>query len=177
MSFVAPFVRLALIPLAAVAAAVVWKAQRIRARHRRFAAAPSLASPASLPLFEAQRALYHGTAFQDGTALLIRVWRDPCVCDVTCTAEALFLFREQREATLAIPLDAVDEVALHRAHAVLAGKDLPMLRLRWTRGGENLVTNLSLRGGMSSLEGLRRIIHLRQGNVEAQLRPLLEKQP
>jgi hypothetical protein len=177
MSLMAPLVCLALIPLAAVAAAVVWKAQRIKARHRRFAAAPSPASAASVPLFEAQRALYHGTGFQDGTALLIRAWRDPCVCDVTCTAEALFLVRQQREAMLAIPLDAVDEAALHRSHARLAGKDLPMLRLRWTRGGEKLVTNLSLRGGMSSLEVLRRIIHLRQGNVEAQLRPLIERQP
>jgi hypothetical protein len=52
-----------------------------------------------------------------------------------------------------------------------------MLRLRWTRGGEKLETQISLRGGMASLEALRREIHLRQGNIAAQLQPFLEKQP
>jgi len=52
-----------------------------------------------------------------------------------------------------------------------------MLRLRWRRGGEQLETALSLRGGMASLEALRREIHLRQGDVARQLAPLLQKAP
>ncbi len=38
-------------------------------------------------------------------------------------------------------------------------------------------TKLSLRGGMASLEALRREIHLRQENVAEQLAPLLERTP
>jgi len=49
----------------------------------------------------------------------------------------------------------------------LAGKELPMLKLRWRRGGEPLETQLSLRGGMAQLEKLRREIHLRQGQGSA----------
>jgi hypothetical protein len=71
----------------------------------------------------------------------------------------------------------VTEAALHRQFAPIAGKDLPMLRLRWSRGGEQLQTDLSLRGGVASLEALRREIHLRQGNVAAQLAPLLDRPP
>jgi hypothetical protein len=126
-------------------------------------------------LVEGTRALYHGTRFLDGTALLIPAWRDACVCDLWCTAEALFVQREAQGALLSIPLAQIDEAALHRAFAALAGKELPMLRLRWHRGGEQLETAVSLRGGMASLESLRREIHLRQGNIAAQLRPFLEK--
>ena len=46
-----------------------------------------------------------------------------------------------------------------------------------TVDGEKLETQISLRGGMASLEALRREIHLRQGNIAAQLQPFLEKQP
>lgn len=66
---------------------------------------------------------------------------------------------------------------MHRAFAPIAGKDLPMLRLRWRRGGEALQTDLSLRGGMPSLEALRREIHLRQKNLAALLAPLLQRPP
>jgi hypothetical protein len=160
------------------AAAVVIKARRIKARHVRFAGAgPAPGDAAAARVFESERALYHGTRFQDGTALLISAWRDECVCDLFCTAEALFVQREAEGALLSIPLTAIDEAALHRAPAALAGKELPMLRLRWTRGGEKLETQISLRGGMASLEALRREIHLRQGNIAAQLQPFLEKQP
>ena len=166
------------IPAVSAAGALLWNARRIRQRHLRFAKAPQPALDAGAErLVDATRALYHGTHFLDGAALLIPAWRDACVCDLWCTAEALFVQREGQGALLSIPLTSVDEAALHRAQAALAGKELPMLRLRWHRGGEALETDVSLRGGMASLESLRREIHLRQGNIAAQLKPFLEKQP
>ena len=162
----------------ALFALVSARALRIKARHLRFANEPQPApDDSAAPIYESARALYHGTRFRDGTALLIPAWQKPCVCDLALTPDALFLQREAQGARLAIALAAIEEAALHRAYAPLAEKDLPMLRLRWTRGGEKLETELSLRGGMASLETLRREIHLRQGNVEEQLRPFLEKQP
>ncbi len=158
-----------------VAGALFLQARRIKARHLRFSAAPGPeASPEGTRLVDAPRALYHGTRFADGTALLVPDWKEPCVCDLWCTGEALFIQREGPGALLVIGLRSIEEAALHRAFAELAGKDLPMLRLRWNRGGESLLTELSLRGGMASLETLRREIHLRQGNVAAQLKPFLE---
>ena len=161
--------------IASVAGALLFGVRRIKARHRRFAAAaaPGL-DPEATRLVDAPRALYHGTAFADGTALLIAVWKEACVCDLWCTDAALFLRREGPGALLAIPLSSIEDAALHRAFAPLAGKDLPMLRLRWVRGGEALVTELSLRGGMASLETLRREIHLRQKDV---VKTLLERIP
>ena len=162
----------------ALAAFVAARALSIKARHRRFANERQPApDDSSAALYDSARALYHGTRFRDGTALLIPAWREACVCDLSLTAEALFLQREAQGALLAIALRAIEEASLHRAYAPLAQKELPMLRLRWTRGGEKLETELSLRGGIASLETLRREIHLRQGNVEEQLRPFLEKQP
>ena len=165
-----------------VAGALLFQARRIRARHRRFLTAPPpAASPEGTRLVDAPLALYHGTRFADGTTLLSPPWKDACVCDLFCTGEALFLQREAGEsgpgALLCIELGSVDEAALHRAHAPLAGKELPMLRLRWKRGGESLETELSLRGGSASLETLRREIHLRQGNIAAQLAPFFERTP
>jgi hypothetical protein len=161
-----------------VAGALLFQARKIKARHLRFFRAPPPAAPPDgTRLVDAPRALYHGTVFADGTALLLRDWKEPCVGDLWCTAEALFLQREGPGALLAIELRAVDEATLHRAFAPLAEKELPMLRLRWHRGGEELQTDLSLRGGMASLETLRREIHLRQGNVAAQLAPLLARMP
>ena len=153
-------------------------AGRIRARHRRFlrASAPEPRAGDDRILDQPQ-ALYHGTRFTDGIALLAPAWKAPCVADVWCTAEALFIRREGQGATLSVAHSEVTEAALHRQFAPIAGKDLPMLRLRWSRGGEQLQTDLSLRGGVASLEALRREIHLRQGNVAAQLAPLLERPP
>jgi hypothetical protein len=150
-------------------------ARRIRARHRRFFAAAPRASPEGTRLVDAPRALYHGTSFADGVALLLPEWRDACVCDLWCTEEGIFIQREGPGALLIIALASVEDASLHRAFAPLAGKDLPMLRLRWTRGGERLQTDLSLRGGMASLETLRREIHLRQKNIAEKLAPLLER--
>ncbi len=155
-----------------VAGALLFLARRIKARHRRFAAAAPSADPDATRLVDAPRALYHGTRFADGGALLIAAWKDACVCDLWCTEEALFLRREAQGALLAIPLASIEDAALHRAFAPIAGKDLPMLRLRWVRGGEALLTELSLRGGMASLETLRREIHLRQKDVA---RSILER--
>lgn len=161
-----------------VAGALLLQARKIKARHRRFAAAGApQASPDGTRLVDAPRALYHGTRFADGVTLLFPEWKEECVCDLFCTEDALFMQRESQGELLAIPLRSIDEAALHRAHAPLAGKELPMLRLRWTRGGERLVTELSLRGGAASLETLRREIHLRQGNIAAQLAPLLSRTP
>ena len=165
--------------LAAVLAAGALRfARRIRARHRRFLSAPvPAASPDAMHIVDHSRALYHGTRFADGVAVLAPAWKEPSVCDLFCTAEALFLQREGQGALLVIGFAEVAEAALHRAFAPIAGKDLPMLRLRWRRGGELLETGLSLRGGMAELETLRREIHLRQENVEEQLAPLLNRTP
>ena len=157
---------------------VVWKARRLRARHRRLFAAPLPALQAGGErLVDAPRALYHGTRFADGTALLAQAWAAECVGDLFCTQEALFLQREEQGALLSIPLAWVNEVSLVRDHAPLAEKELPMLRLRWTRGGEALQSHFSLRGGMASLERLRREIHLRQADVGARLKPFLDQAP
>lgn len=152
-------------------------AARLRARHRRFLQAAPPAAPDAERIVDQPQALYHGTRFADGSALLARAWKEPCVCDVWCTAQALFIRREAQGPLLAIAHQEIGDAALHRAFAPIAEKDLPMLKLRWSRGGETLVTELSLRGGMESLEALRREIHLRQANVKEQLAPLLEKTP
>ena len=153
-------------------------AARLRARHRRFLDAPLPKAPADgLRILDQPQALYHGTRFADGAALLAPAWKAPCVCDVWCTEAALFIRREGREAVLSIGHAEVVEAALQRGYAPIAEKELPMMRLRWRRGGETMATELSLRGGMASLEALRREIHLRQGNVAEQLAPLLERTP
>jgi hypothetical protein len=153
-------------------------AARLRARHQRFLrAAPPAAAADAERIVDQPQALYHGTKFADGASLLAQAWRDPCVCDVWCTQEALFIRREGQGALLTIAHAEVAEAALHRAFATIAGKDLPMLRLRWQRGGESMATELSLRGGMASLEALRKEIHLRQGDVKERLAPLLDRTP
>ena len=161
-----------------LAAGVVSFAARIRGRHRRFLQAQPPPAPADAPrLIDQPQALYHGTRFADGTALLASAWKEPCVCDVWCTAEALFIRRESQGPLLWVAHGEVIEAALRRAFAPIAGKELPMLALRWRRGGELMATDLSLRGGIASLEALRREIHLRQGNVAEQLAPLLARTP
>ncbi len=161
-----------------LAAGVLSFAARLRSRHRRFlGAAPPSAAPDAERIIDQPQALYHGTRFADGSALLARSWKEPCVCDVWCTGQALFILREGQAALLSIAHEEIAEAALHRAFAQIAGKDLPMLRLRWRRGGESMVTELSLRGGMASLEALRREIHLRQSNVAEQLAPVLTRTP
>lgn len=163
---------------AVVAAGALRFAGRIRARHRRFLGTPAPAAAADATrVVDHPRALYHGTRFADGVALLAPAWKEPCVCDLWCTADALFLQREGQGALLVVGLAEIAEAALHRAFAPIAGKDLPMLRLRWRRGGELLQTDLSLRGGIAELETLRREIHLRQGNIQEQLAPLLNRTP
>jgi len=66
-----------------------------------------------------------------------------------------------------------------RAHAELAGKDLPMVRIRFRRGGQVLMSDFSLRGGLANLERLRREVHLRQGTHDALavLGELLAREP
>jgi hypothetical protein len=163
---------------AVLAGSTLLVAARLRRRHRRFlAAAPGHLAPGTTPVVSQARALYHGTRFADGFAVLAPAWKDPCVCDLWCTESGLFVRREGSGALLAIALSEVREAALRRAFAPIAGKDLPMLRLRWRRGGELMETDFSVRGGIAELETLRREIHLRQGNVAEQLAPLLNRPP
>ncbi|HET9754642.1 MAG TPA: hypothetical protein VFP52_16845 [Myxococcales bacterium] len=158
---------------AVLAGSVVFIGARLRRRHQRFLAAVPHLDPEGSPVLSQPRALYHGTRFADGFALGAPAWKDPCVCDLWCTEAGLFVRREGGGALLCIAFSEVGEAALHRAFAPIAGKDLPMLRLRWRRGGESMETDLSVRGGMAGLESLRREIHLRQGNIAEQLAPLL----
>src|SRR4051812_37571660 len=109
-------------------------AVRIRARHRDFLrAAGPVPRPEDERILDQPQALYHGTRFADGVALLVRAWKEPCVSDVWCTADALFIRREGQGAVLSIAHAEVSEAALHRAFASIAGKELPMLRVRWKR--------------------------------------------
>lgn len=164
--------------VALVAAGALSFAVRLRARHRRFlgASAPTVSFDAAR-IIDQPQSLYHGTRFADGTAVLAPTWKEPCVCDVWCTESALFIRREGLSSVLAIAHTEVSEAALHRAFAPIAEKELPMMRLRWRRGGELLETDLSLRGGMASLEALRREIHLRQGDVGERLATFLKTEP
>jgi hypothetical protein len=166
--------------VAVAAAAVVLRARRLKVRHRAFFAAslPPL-DPGRERLVDAPRALYHGTNFADGTRLLAPSWAEACVGDLFCTDQALFLRREGSGELLAVPLVWIVDASIVRAFAPLAGKDLPMLHVRWKRGGEELITDFSLVGGMANLEKLRREIHLRQGHGSAleALLPLLSRTP
>ena len=157
---------------AAIGLVVLWKASKLKRRHRGFLGAPlPVLDPGADVLVDAPRALYHGTRFADGAPLLETMWAEGCVADLRCTVQAIVLKREAvgpaagRE--LVLPLAWIEDAALGRGHAELAGKELPMLKLRWKRGGESLETQLSLRGGMAQLEKLRREIHLRQGQGSA----------
>jgi hypothetical protein len=167
--------------LGACASLFVWlRARRIRARHRAAFGAPLPALDAARErLVDAPLALYHGTRFADGTPVLAPRWGEACVGDLWCTDEAVFLQREAGGGRLAWPLAWIEDAALVRGHAALARKDLPMLRLRFRRGGETLVSDFSLRGGMANLEKLRREVHLRQGTdgALAALGALLTKEP
>jgi hypothetical protein len=165
---------------AAVVVFVVLRARRLRRRHRAaFGAAPPALDPDRERLLDAPRALYHGTRFADGAAVLAPRWAEPCVGDLWCTDEAIFLRREAGGGRLSWPLRWIEDASLFRAHAELAGKDLPMLRIRFRRGGEELVSDFSLPGGMANLEKLRREVHLRQGTHDAlgALGELLSREP
>ena len=164
----------------AAAILVVLFAVRLRKRHRAaFAAALPALDPGRERLLDAPRALYHGTRFGDGSAVLAPRWAEPCVGDLWCTDEAIFLQREAGGGRLCWPLQWIDDASLLRARAELAGKELPMLRIRFRRGGEALVSDFSLRGGRASLEKLRREVHLRQGThgALAALGELLAREP
>jgi hypothetical protein len=165
----------------ALALLALGRARAIKARHLRFAGEPlPRLDPAAERILDAPRGLLQGTRFADGQRLLSAAYAEPCVADIYCTGQAVFIRREQAGAaggkTVAIPLAWVGDAELHRGYAALAGRELPMLRIRWKRGGEELATELSLRGGMAELERLRREIHLRQGGGDmlAQLRKYID---
>jgi len=157
--------------LLALAGAVLWRARGLKRRHRAVLGAPlPPLDPGAQTLFASESALHHGTRFADGAAFL--AWA-PGVVDLSCTAQALFV------GTLVVPLDFIEDVALVRDRAAMVDRELPMLRVRWRRGGEALVTDLSLKGGMAQLERLRRELHLRQGggDMAARLSRWLEAPP
>ncbi len=180
---------LAILCIAGALFFVLRRARAIKRRHLRVLQArlPSLDElGAQGPrLFQSEAALYHGTRFADGAAFLGPALRAPCVGELFCGERALFLRREpgapllEQQPLLCWPLASIEEASLHRGYAPLAGKELPLLRLRWRQGGELLQSELSLRGGMEQLEKLRREIHLRQSRGEAlvQLGRLLQKEP
>lgn len=162
------------------AVAIFARARRIRSRHRAVFAVDLPPLDASRErLVDAPRALYHGTRFADGTTLLSPRWRDPCVGDLWCTDQAIFFDREAGGGRLLWPLAWIDDASLVRGHADLVSRDLPMLRVRFHRGGQALLSDFSLRGGMANLEKLRREVHLRQGTQNAleALGELLTKEP
>ncbi|HXN82646.1 MAG TPA: hypothetical protein VN883_09200 [Myxococcales bacterium] len=168
--------------VAAALSFLIARARAIKGRHlRMFGAGVPPLDPDAERLVDAPRALYHGTRFADGQRVLAPSLGEACVADLFCTGQALFLRREQAGPEggklIALPLAWVFDASLHRAHAPLAGKELPMLRVRWKRGGEELVSEVSLRGGMAQLERLRREIHLRQPEALERLRRFLEAQP
>jgi hypothetical protein len=169
----------AAVALAAVLV-VLLHAGRLRARHRAVFGAelPPLAADGER-LVDAPRALYHGTRFADGSPVIPERWQRPAVGDLWCTDQAIFFEREAGGGRLSWPLPWVEDASIVRDHAVLANKSLPMLRLRFRRGGESLVSDFSLRGGVANLERLRREVHLRQGtqNALAALGELLAKEP
>ena len=175
---------LAILPIAGARCVALWKARGLRLRHQRVLAQEVPADdPQAERLVEAAAALYHGTRFdgpEAGGELLLPAWRTPCVGDLWCTPRGIYLRREAGGAeggrVLGWPMEWIEEAALVRAFAPLAGKELPALRLRYRRGGCALVSLLSLRGGMASLAKLRREIHLRQqqGSALEQLRRFVE---
>lgn len=169
---------LAVCGLAGALVFVLARARRLKARHLRAFGKPAPPPPPGKErIFESARALYHGTRFAGGERVLVTAWGEPAVADLFCTEDAVFLQREAEGGLLFIPLRDVQDAELHRAFAKLAGKELPMLRLRWVRGGELLETELSLQGGMANLETLRRQVHLRQANVVEQVLALYRRPP
>lgn len=168
---------LAILTVAGALCFTVLAARKIKRRHARVleAKTPSLEDleVEGRRLYQSEAALYHGTRFADGSKLLDPILASPCVGDLWCGERALFLKREsgapgmERTPVLAWPLKSIEEASLKRGFAPLAGKKLPLLHLRWTQGGELLVSELSLRGGMEQLERLRREIHLRQDGGKA----------
>src|SRR5947208_14201204 len=79
---------LAAVLIAGLVAFVLVRARRIRARHRAAFGAPLPAlDPGRERLVESPQALYHGTRFAVGTAVLSPRWREPCVGVQWCTDE------------------------------------------------------------------------------------------
>jgi hypothetical protein len=173
---------LAIASVAGALSFLLWKARRLRRLHEKVLAERGPPDePGAEPIFSSRAALFHGTRFEGGAPFLAPALREPCVGDLWVTAAGLFLRREPdpagRTALLSWSHAWVEEAALVRTFAPLAGKELPALRLTFVRGGERLVSELSLKGGMEQLEKLRRELHLRQGrgSVLQQLQRFVEE--
>ncbi|MBS2025832.1 MAG: hypothetical protein JST92_25810 [Deltaproteobacteria bacterium] len=161
------FVTCALAILVIAGAFVLGRARSLRRRHERVLAQAVPEFPERERLVDAKASLFHGTRFDDGQALLVPAWTDACVGDLWCTSDAVFLKREEAGPdagrVLVWPMAWLKEALIVRQFAPLAGKDLPMLRLRFVRGGETLVSEFSLKGGLANLEKLRKQLHLLAG--------------
>jgi len=132
-----------------VAGALLLVERRIRARTRRVLAAQ--------PAVEGERVIElrmrQSTQFADGIPALFGEGE----ADVVCTSAVLVAGR------LVIPFAGVEDAAIERG----------ALRVRWTGGGEKLVTTLE--ASVHDLERLRREIHLRQPNVIEKLLSMVQK--
>lgn len=172
---------LTILLIAGASGFVVLRARRLKARHEAVLSAEPRADAQAEVLLEAKATLFHGSRFEDGEALLLAAWSTACVGDLWCTKEALFLRREAEGPdagrVLVWPIAWMDEAVLVRGFAPLAGKALPMLRVRFRRGGQALVSEFSLKGGMANLEKLRRLLHLSgaQGTTLVQLGRFVEE--
>jgi hypothetical protein len=132
-----------------IAGALLLLERRIRVRTRRVLAAQE--PVAGEPVLELRIAV--ATAFADGMPAPL----DQGEVEVVCTASVLAAGR------LVIPLAAVEDAAIERG----------ALRVRWSGGGEKLVTSLT--APVHDLERLRREIHLRQPNVIEKLLSMVQK--
>ena len=122
--------------------------RRIRARTGRvLAAQPALSGD---PVIELRMAV--STSFADGMPAILAEGE----ADVVVTTAAVSAGR------VVIPLSAVEDAAIESG----------ALRVRWTAGGEKLVTTLG--ASLHDLERLRREIHLRQPNVIEKLLAMVQ---
>ena len=132
-----------------IAGALFLVERKIRARTRRVLAAQQ---PVTGERVIEQR-MAVSTAFSDGMPAPL----DQGDLEVVCTDSVLAAGR------LVIPIAAVEDAALEHG----------ALRVRWSGGGEKLVTSLT--GPVHDLERLRREIHLRQPNVIERLLSMVQK--
>ena len=131
-----------------VAGALFLVERRIRARTRRVLAAQRPVE--GEVVIELRMAV--ATGFADGMPAIFEKGET----DVVCTGSTL-------AAGLVIPIASIEDAAIEGG----------ALRVRWTGGGEKLVTSLS--ATVHDLERLRREIHLRQPNVIEKLIAMVQR--
>ena len=134
-----------------IAGALFLVERRIRARTRRVLLARPALDPSAERIIELR--MRHSTQFADGTPALLPAGEEL----VHCTAAALVA------GAVVIPLASVEDAPIERG----------ALRVRWSAGGEKLVT--AFEAPLHDLERLRREIHLRQPNVVEKLIAMVQK--